>query len=89
MEEIIIIIVSTVPVTLAWLFIRDCQLNRKRELEQERKGNLHAIKVMYQYFREKGIPTEYDYEKDIKDLENQSFEVRIIDYFSIRQYRKT
>jgi|GEM_PF-4094137 len=67
------------------LFIRDCQLDHKRRLENERKGNLHVLKVSLNFFKEHNITPEHDFEKEIGILENQNFEVTVWDYLPFKK----
>jgi hypothetical protein len=38
-----------------FLFIRECKLDRKRYLEQDRRGDEHILREIEKFQREKGI----------------------------------
>lgn len=81
-----LLFIIALPFLFMWLFIRDCQLDRKRNLEQNRKGNLHALKEFHKHFKGNGIVTEHDFDLEIQKLENQDFRVKWMDYLSLRKY---
>jgi len=83
MEIIIFTFLHCIPF---WLFIRDCQLDRKRTLENERKSNLHVLSEMQQFHQRKGLAEQTNYSQAIDELKNQNFEITWRDYLSWKRY---